>query len=375
MAKTSTRAEDIVRDILALAGVKLNGDAPSDIKVHDNRLYRRVLSKGSMGLGEAYMDGWFDSPQLDEFFSKILTANLDSKVKYTPATIKEALLGRVMNFQSKSRAFQVGIHHYDIGNDLYSAMLDKRLTYTCGYWRNATTLDEAQEAKLDLVCRKLGLKPGDRVLDIGCGWGSFLKFAAEKYGVSGVGVTVSKEQVALARELSKGLPIEIRLQDYRELDEKFNHIVSLGMFEHVGVKNYKTYMKVAQNCLKDGGLFLLHTIGGLSSVSGVDPWLEKYIFPNGMLPSMKQITTAAKDLFVIEDWHSFGADYDKTLMAWFANFERAWPKLEAKYGERFYRMWKYYLLACAGSFRARKNQLWQIVLSKDGVPGGYVSVR
>jgi len=236
-------------------------------------------------------------------------------------------------------------------------------------------LDEAQEAKLDLVCRKLKLKRGQKVLDIGCGWGSFARFAAEKYKVKVVGITISKEQVDLGRGLCKGLPVEIRLQDYREVDEKFDHVVSLGMFEHVGYKNYRAYMNVVNRCLKDDGMFLLHTIGGNTSVKSFDPWIGKYIFPNSMLPSIKQIAQAAEGLFVMEDWHNFGADYDKTLMAWWRNFEKAWPSLKRKYDDRFYRMWRFYLLACAGTFRARKNQLWQVVFSKRGILGGYDAVR
>jgi cyclopropane-fatty-acyl-phospholipid synthase len=277
--------------------------------------------------------------------------------------------------QNRRRAFQVGEEHYDIGNDLYEHMLDKRMVYSCGYWKNATHLDEAQEAKLDLVCRKLGLKSGDRVLDIGCGWGSFAQFAACRYGAHVTGVTVSKEQVQFAREQVKGLPVEIRLEDYRDTRGQFDHIVSLGMFEHVGPKNYGAYMGRVHALLRDGGLFLLHTIGAHHSVWHTDPWIHTYIFPNGVLPSVAQVGSAIDRLFVLEDWHNFGADYDKTLMAWYANFERGWEDLAAHYGPRFFRMWRYYLLSCAGSFRARHNQLWQIVLSKRGTSGGYQSIR
>jgi cyclopropane-fatty-acyl-phospholipid synthase len=277
--------------------------------------------------------------------------------------------------QSVRKAFEVGEKHYDIGNDLYSRMLDKRMVYTCGYWKEAQNLDQAQEAKLDLVCRKIGLKPGQKVLDIGCGWGSFAKFAAEKYNAKVVGVTISKEQAEFASKLCNGLDVEIRIQDYRSVNEQFDHIVSLGMFEHVGYKNYKTFMRTAHKCLKDGGLFLLHTIGGNESVVSTDPWVHKYIFPNGMLPSIKQIGESIENLFVMEDWHNFGTYYDKTLQAWYENFKAHWNEISDKYNERFYRMWTYYLLMSAGAFRARSTQLWQIVLSKDGVSGGYKSIR
>jgi len=280
-----------------------------------------------------------------------------------------------LNLQSKSRSYEVGKKHYDIGNDVYKKMLDKRMVYSCGYWEKAKNLDQAQEAKLDLICKKLNLKKGQRILDIGCGWGSFAKYAAEKYRVKVVGITISKEQVKLAKKLCKGLPIEIRLQEYRDLNEKFDHIVSIGMFEHVGYKNYKTYMKIVSRNLKPNGLFLLHTIGRNTSVTTLVPWVNKYIFQNSMLPSPKQITAAAEGLFVLEDWHNFRADYDKTLMQWYKNFTRNWNKIKNSYDDRFYRMWTYYLLSSAGLFRARKGQLWQIVFSKNGVAEGYKSIR
>ncbi len=289
------------------------------------------------------------------------------------------LRSTLINLQSPSRAYIVGEQHYDIGNDLYAKMLDKRMVYSCGYWSAplapARNLDEAQEGKLDLICKKLGLKPGQKILDVGCGWGSFAKFAAEKYGVGVVGITISKEQAALARERCKGLPIEIRVEDYRSTAGTFDHIVSVGMFEHVGLKNYRTFFKKMKSLLKDDGLFLLHTIGSSVDLRASDPWIEKYIFPGGLLPSVGQIGKALDRQFVVEDWHNFGADYDTTLMAWYKNFERAWPTLQDKYDERFRRMWRYYLMSMAGMFRSRGTQLWQIVLSKRGVHGGNTSVR
>lgn len=370
----ASRTVETVTQLLTAAGITVNGSAPYDLHIHNPRFYHRVLAQGSLGLGESYMDGWWDCTALDELINRLLLARLDYAVRPWRVIIP-LLWAQVVNLQARSRAFTIGRRHYDLGNDLYAAMLDARMTYTCGYWKDSSTLDTAQEAKLDLVCKKLNLQPGQRVLDIGCGWGSFAGYAAERYGVSVVGVTVSKEQVALAKQRYASLPIEFRLADYRTLNERFDHIVSLGMFEHVGIKNYRTYFQIARRCLADHGLFLLHTIGGNHSVHGTDPWINKYIFPNSMLPSAAQITTTIEELFVLEDWHSFGADYDKTLLAWWHNVETHWPELQAHYGERFYRMWRFYLLACAGSFRARKNQLWQIVLSPQGVPGGYSSIR
>jgi cyclopropane-fatty-acyl-phospholipid synthase len=243
----------------------------------------------------------------------------------------------------------------------------------------ASDLDAAQEAKHDLICRKLGLARGQRVFDIGCGWGAFMKYAAERYGVECTGVTVSREQIRWGEERCRGLPVRFVFGDYRRLPTDalgpYDHLASMGMFEHVGNKNYRDYFEVANRLLKDDGLFLLHSIGSTYSDFQIDPWLDKYIFPNAVLPSVSQIGTAIEGLFMVEDWHNFGADYDRTLMAWFEKFDRNWPTLAARYDERFYRLWKYYLLSCAGGFRARVIQLWQIVLSKHGVPGGYQTVR
>lgn len=364
-------AKQTVKEYLALADIRINGSRPWDIQVRNPKFYTRVLAGGSIALGESYMDGWWDCKALDQFFYRILKSKLDEKVKDWKQ-IFNVLKAKILNLQSRARAYEVGKRHYDIGNDLYKYMLDKRMVYSCGYWKNAKTLDKAQEAKLDLICKKLKLKKGMKILDIGCGWGSLAKWAAEKYKVKVVGVTVSKEQAKLARKICKGLPVEIRLQDYRKLNEKFDRIVSVGMFEHVGYKNYRTYMKTVNRCLKPNGLFLLHTIGRNTSSTTVDPWISKYIFPNSMLPSAEQITKASEGIFVLEDWHSFGPDYDKTLMAWHNNFVKNWNKLD--YDQRFYRMWKYYLLACAGSFKARSTQLWQVVFSKNEVKG-YKSMR
>jgi cyclopropane-fatty-acyl-phospholipid synthase len=370
-----TDSRHIIQEILDLADVRINGDRPWDIQVQNQKFYERVLSGGSLALGESYMDDWWNCEALDQFFTKILGARLYKKAKKSKQVIWAILKAKITNVQSRSNAYEIGKRHYDIGNNLFSIMLDKTMNYSCGYWNKARSLDNAQEAKMDLICHKMGFKTGMNVLDIGCGWGGFAKYAAEKYNVTVLGTTVSREQIEFARKACQGLPVEIKLQDYRGLKEKFDRIVSIGMFEHVGVRNYSTYMKIVHSCLASDGLFLLHTIAGNSSVNSTDPWISKYIFPNSMLPSAKQITSAAEGLFVLEDWHSFGQYYDNTLMAWYSNFKKNWDKIKDAYDKRFYRMWTYYLLSCAGSFRSRRNQLWQIVFSKKGVKGGYQSIR
>lgn len=371
----SRQYESLVTELLSFADVKINGSNPWDIKVYNDEFYKRAITEGELGIGESYMDRWWEVEKVDELIYRILNAQLDKKIRLKFSILSKLVTSRLLNLQSKQRAFIIGEKHYDLGNDLFQIMLDKRMNYSCAYWNNTESLDEAQENKLDLICRKLYLKPGMRILDIGCGWCAFDKYAAEKYGVEVVGITVSKEQVELGKKIGESLPVDCRLMDYRDINEKFDRIVSVGMIEHVGYKNYRKYFEIANNCLKDDGLFLLHTIGRIQSWKSIDPWTHKYIFPNGMLPSVAQLSKAAEGLFIIEDLHNFGAYYDKTLMSWFNNFNNSWDKLKEKYDERFYRMWKYYLLSCAGSFRARRNQLWQIVLSKNGVLGGYQSVR
>ena len=360
------QAKTLIADLLSRADISINGSKPWDILVRDDRFYQRLLKDAILGLGESYMDGWWECEALDEFTNKVLRAKLDQQIKGNWKSTLYVLKTRLLNRQTKSRAVQVGEQHYDLGNDLYRAMLDSRLNYTSAYWKNASTLDQAQEAKLDLVCKKINLQPGMTVLELGCGWGSFAKYAAEKYGVNVVGLNISKEQVQLGRELCKGLPVELRLQDYRKAEGQYDAVISIGILEHVGHKNYRTYMEVVHRCLKEEGLAFIHTIGSNKSSTYSNRWTNKYIFPNGMLPSIPQIAGAMEGLFVMEVWHNFGPDYDKTLMAWYNNFNQAWPQLKNKYGERFYRMWRFYLLGSAGGFRARNQQLWQIVMTKTG---------
>ncbi len=371
------QAPQVLKDLIAKAGIRFNGSAPWDIQVRDGSLYRRILTGGSLGFGEAYMDGMWDAEQLDELFHRLLKHDINEKIRgWTRLRLFTTLLRNLLtNPQSHRRAYQVGKRHYDIGNDVFEAMLDPTMSYSCGYWENAQDLDQAQQHKLELICRKLDLQPGEQLLEIGCGWGGLARYAAENYGVEVTGITVSREQHRYAQSHCRGLPVHIELMDYRKLEGRFDKAVSVGMFEHVGPKNYALYFKTISRLLPDDGLFLLHTIGDYRTTPSTDPWVEKYIFPNGKLPSAKQLTSAIEDTFVIEDWHNFGQDYDRTLMAWWKNFDTAWPSLAKRYDRRFYRMWKYYLMCCAGLFRSRQGLLWQLVLNKRARDATYRSVR
>ena len=359
----------IVHELLDKADIEINGSRSWDIQVKNPDFFKRVLQEGSLGLGESYMDGWWECDRLDIFFHHVLKHKLDQQLPHHFKDTLRIAAARLTNLQSKNRAWIVGKEHYDLGNDLFSLMLDPYMQYSCGYWKEATTLAAAQEAKLDMICRKLALEPGMSLLDIGCGWGGLAEFAARHYGVKVHGVTISAEQQKLAQQRCEGLDVTILLQDYRDLNEQFDRIVSVGMFEHVGPKNYATYFDVVDRNLKPDGIFLLHTIGAIKTDMNVDPWIDKYIFPNGCLPSVRHIADASEPHFILEDWHNFGADYDTTLMAWYERFIQAWPQLADSYGERFKRMFSYYLNACAGAFRARDIQLWQVVFSR-GVEGG-----
>jgi len=371
------QGERIVRGLFEQAGIQIGGTAAHDIRVLDRHFYSRVLGDGSLGLGEAYIDGWWECDAVEDMIVKLIRAEIHNKIKLSPRLVVENVKARVLNMQRPSNAYH-NIAHYDLGNELFEHMLGPTMAYSCGYWRNAQNLDEAQRAKFDLICRKLMLQKGERLLDIGCGFGTLARHAAEHYGAQVVGITIAREQHAYAQKLCAGLPIEIRLLDYRELASlgKFDKVVSVGMFEHVGVKNYRRYLELAAGALSDGGLFLLHTIAtGISRMTG-DGYLNKYIFPNGVLPSPTNLGRALEGVFVVEDWHNFGHDYFPTFMAWNANFQRYVASDGYPHDERFTRMWTYFLKLFGASFKSRIScQLWQLVLSKRGVPGGYVSIR
>ncbi len=369
------KSKKIIASLLDKAGIKINGNNPYDIQVHNEKLYDRVLRQGSLGLGESYMDGWWDCQKLDEFFLRIFKIKLDEKVSFNIYDLFFYSKALLFNMQSKLQSKKVAKEHYDLDNKLYESFLDPYNQYTCGYFKNTNDLNVAQEHKMDLICKKLKLKPEDKILDIGCGWGGFAKYASEHYKCHVTGVTISDEQYKYAKNFCKDLPIDILKKDYRDLKGKFDKILVCGMIEHVGCKNYDKFMKKVYSLLNNNGFFLLHTIGNHKSLRSTDLWIDKYIFPGGVIPSLCLISKAIQKYFTMEDWHNFGSDYDKTLMAWYQNFENNWNNIKSNYDDKFYKMWKYYLLSCAGSFRARKNQLWQIVLSKEGIPEGYKSIR
>ncbi len=365
---------NVALGILEAAGVPTNGPQPWSIQVHNERLWDRVISQRQLGFGESYMDGWWDCPELDTMISKLLAINPLEYFKPSPTLALHAVRSYLRNNQTKNRAAKNAKHHYNIGNDLYTRMLDQEMVYSCGYWARASTLAEAQLAKFDLICRKLDLKPGMRLLDIGSGWGGFLRYAVKNYHVVGTGISPAENQIDLARQKSVGLHINFIQQDYRDLQGKFDRIVSIGMMEHVGPKNYRVFFEKCDDLLEVHGQMLHHTISSNLTKQVTDPFFERYIFPGGVLPSLAQIAKAAENLFVIEDVQNFGPDYDRTLMEWHKNISSTWHEIP-QYDERFKRMWNYYLLASAAGFRTGNLQLLQCVFQRNGQRPTYIASR
>ena len=362
----NSRFQRRFEELLAVADIRIGGDRPWDMHVHREEAFAKFFAYGSLGMGESYMDGWWDCDQLDELVSRASGADLQKKMR--PSDLLLAVQARLMDPMGGRRGSREGERHYELGREFYRRVLDKRMIYSCGYWKDAATLDEAQEHKLDLIARKLRLEPGMRVLDIGCGWGGSIHYLAERYGVSGMAVTISPDQYEVARELCRGLPVEIRLQDYRKVDEQFDCSFSIDMLGHVGRRNYRAYMETVKRNLRPGGLHLVQTAGSSNSTVKADPWVNRYIFPGGHIPSPKQVTEAAEGVLVLEDWHSFTQDYDRTFMCWHANLPSAWESLDGGPDDRLKRMWSYYLQSFAGVFRSGASQLWQVVFSCAG-PG------
>lgn len=355
-----------VEQLFRVADIQIDGTRPWDIHVHDERFFARVLASGTLGFGEAYMDGWWDCGALDEMCCRAIRARLEERFAFGLRNLFAFAISLLSNRQSRRRARRVGETHYDLGNDFFQAMLDPWMQYSCAIFAEGDDLAAAQGRKLEMICRRLQLQPGLRLLDIGCGWGGLAKYAAENYGCSVIGLTISAEQQRFAQRWCRDLDVQILLRDYREIKGTFDRAVSVGMVEHVGSRNYRTYLRAIANSLGNEGRFLCQGICNPISGWQLDPWMRRYIFPNSILPSLARLTKAAEGLFLIEDVRNIGPHYDSTLIAWENNFRQAWPRFAERYDERFRRMWRFYLLSCAGAFRARGLQVYSILFTTGG---------
>ncbi len=358
----------IATRLLSDADISINGICSHDIRVHDDRFYQNVLLKGSMGLGEDYMDGGWDCEDLEEMFFRLINSGLEGRTRGLPVNFLPNLFAQLKNQQTRNKSLRVAERHYNMGNDLFFSFLGKYKNYSCGYFNGTTkSLDIAQEQKMDLICRKLSLSSGDRLLDVGGGWGEIARFAADNYGCHVTSINISDEQIAYGREYCKDSSVDILKCDYRDLEGEYDKIIVIAMLTHVGHKNYRAFMEKIHSCLKDGGSALIETVGSDVARKHCEPWTNKYIFPGGLIPSISQLGEAIEGLFVIEDLHDFGPDYVKTLRLWNKNLQKGWPGQSEIYSERTRRMFEYFFLSVAGAFRARSLHNWHLVLTKNAI--------
>ncbi len=366
----------VISDLLADVGLSINGNQPWDIQIYDEKVYRMILYKGSLGFGVAYMEGLWEAEQLDETFHRLLSADLDRKLKGWARVrlLTEAVRHRIFNLQSQERAFTVAHKHYDIGNDVFEAMLDSTMSYSCAYWEHADNLEQAQQHKLDMICRKLALKPGEHLLEIGCGWGGFAQYAAETIGARVTGVTISQAQHDYAVERMKRLGlddrVEIVMMDYRDIKGQFDAVVSIEMFEAVGESYWGTYFTKLHDVLKKGGKAGLQIITIADEMfedyrSRAD-FIQKYVFPGGMLPSAQKLLeqTQAAGLKAVSSFR-FGGDYAETLKQWGQRFEDAWKEGRIKgFDAHFRKLWLFYLAYCEAGFRTQRTNVVHLELQR-----------
>jgi cyclopropane-fatty-acyl-phospholipid synthase len=368
-------AKKIVTNLFSRAGITIGGNKHWDIRVNNDRFYPSTL-RGSLGFGESYMKGDWEVESIDALFRRIIRMDIPRSSLVTLNRLYLDIKSRLTNLQTRIGSLAIAETHYDLDHRLYELFLGPYNQYTCCFFNQAQSLEEAEVEKLELICNKLDLHEGDRVLDIGCGWGGFAKYAAETRGCRVTGVSISKEQIAYARQYTQGLPVEIIDCDYRDLPGRlssgyFDKAVIIGMIEHVGHKNYRKLVNIVHQLLKDDGMFLLHTIGNCEQTTVVDPWIEKYIFRNSMAPAMSQLGNAFEGLFAVQAWENYGHYYAPTLAAWQERFEANWPQIaaietERRFDEKFRRMFNYYLLSCKAGFETEQLNLWHIVMTKQG---------
>lgn len=338
-----------------------------NVLIHRDIPKHELINATSLALGEAYMNRDIEV-EGDLFLAlTLLLAHMDQ------FSINQKAMHRLLHTSTNAGHQKKEVcSHYDIGNEFYQMWLDKTLSYSCAYFKAPDdTLEQAQQQKAQHILKKLNLHKGMSLLDVGCGWGYLLREAAKTYGIHGTGITLSKEQHKICCEKAKeeGLSdlLTFRLMDYRELKRNpnaFDRVVSVGMLEHVGRDNYPLFFDNMSQCLKPGGIMLLHTITALKEHPG-DPWMKKYIFPGGMVPSFRELANlSAEYQFYTVDAESLRRHYVKTLLCWYENFQAVKPNVMAQFSDSFARMWELYLCACAASFQNGVIDIHQLLLTK-----------
>mmetsp|Transcript_2643 Transcript_2643/g.5371 ORF Transcript_2643/g.5371 Transcript_2643/m.5371 type:complete len:414 (+) Transcript_2643:74-1315(+) len=369
-------AEALARYIVKVGGIS---DSLYDhVEFHDPTAWYDIITQGNLGVAESYMHGKIKVDPLPFFLTLLNGTALGTRRKegsdymvffMDMINLPTALAGRLFNQQTRERSTRVTKQHYDAGNDLYERMLGPSMSYTCAYWRNATTLDEAQTNKFDLIRRKLELQDGMKVADLGMGWGTAAAYMHKHGRVEVTGVSLSEEQVKWAQANLAKTGLKFVWEDYRDHCENpanvgtYDRVYSIGMLEHVGFKNHATLFKCIKRLLKPDGLAVVHTIGEPDFLPNSDPFLDKYIFPGAVIPALSSVSAAIENDFILEDFQNFGYDYAKTLAVWAVNSEAFFRDNPTAYTPEFQRMWDYYLKMCEALFELRINQLWHFVLS------------
>jgi len=350
------------------------------IALQDPSLPRRIVLSPEMGVSEGYVDGHLTIVGDDlEGFLRLAIGNVAAQGPawyHRPLIILRYLGRRVAQFNPAGRSRKNVAHHYDLSGALYDLFLDEDRQYSCAYFkRDDMTLEEAQEAKKAHIAGKLLLKPGMRILDIGCGWGGMGLTLARDYGAQVVGVTLSEEQHRIANQRARDEGLEdyakFELIDYRDVEGTFDRIVSVGMFEHVGAPQYRTYFNKINDLLTEDGIALIHTIGRAKPPGATNPWISKYIFPGGYVPSMSEMTAAVEQSGLITtDLEVWRLHYAETLRHWYDRFMVRIDEARRLYDDQFCRMWRFYLMACEMTFRLDKQVVFQVQLSRrqDALP-------
>jgi len=373
MATAGRRTETLITAGLTRAGVTVNGPNPWDIRVLDNRLFRRVVGTRELGFGDSYVEGWWECDRIDELVTRILRTGIKRILPPGISGLTLAARSVITNTQGSERAGDNATAHYGQHDALLRLILGEPLVYSCADWRDATDLADAQHAKIDRLASKLQLRPGMRVLDIGCGWGATADYLSTRHGVIVVGITPVAAQATHAARHHRHSDVSFVTTDFSNFTspKPFDRIYSVGMVEHVGPKNLKPFFRHCQDLLVDDGIMFHQTIGRRTPRASTDAWIDRRIFPGGAIPSVQQLSRAWSAGWVLEDFENLGPDYDRTLMAWLGLLEGKKDQVLDQFGEEMYRTFRFYFQYCAGAFRARELQLWQLVLTKHPAPYQY----